>query len=90
MIMVTHLSRVAAGGSAPTLDDRETQMQTAISRGLRHAHRSSTRSGRVLKNNRVGLHSTQHMRCLRTYSSMPSPGDRDKTAVGVSPPRHSN
>ena len=65
--------------------DRDSQMQTVISRGLRHAHRSPTCSARVLRNVRVHLCSTvQHTRCSRAYSSIPSSGDRDKTAVGVS------
>lgn len=71
-------------------DDREPQMQTATSCSLRHAYRSSTRSARVLKDTGVDLRSkVQHTRYSRTYSSIPSPSDRDKTAVGVSPPRHS-
>jgi len=70
--------------------DQDPQMQTVISRGLRHAYRSSTRSACVLKDTRVDLRSTvQHTRCSRKYSSVPSSNDRDKTAVGVSPPRHS-
>lgn len=60
-------------------------MQSVISR----AHRSSTRSACILKNSRADLRSTvQHARYSRTYSSAPSSGDRDKTAVGVSSPRH--
>ena len=48
------------------------------------------RSTRVLRNTRVGLRPTvYHPRYSRTYSSIPSSGDRDKAAVGVSPPRHS-
>ena len=62
-------------------------MQTVISRGLRHVHRSPTCSARVLGNARGHLCPTvQHTRCSRTYSSIPSSSDRDKTAVGVSPP----
>ena len=65
-------------------------MQTAISCGLRHGYCSPTRSARVLRNTCVGLRSTvQYTGHPRTYSSVPSPGDRDKTAVGVSPPRRS-
>ena len=67
--------------------DRDPQMQTVIFRGLRHAYRLSTRPGRILESSRTGLRSTaQHIRCSRTYSSVPSSGDRDKTAVGVSSP----
>ena len=63
-------------------------MHTVISRGLRHAHHSSTRSACVLKNACVGLRSkVQHTRYSRTYSSIPPSDNRDKTAVGVSP-RH--
>jgi len=61
-------------------------MQTTISCGLRRAYCSSKRSACILKNCREGLRSTaQHARYSRAYSSIPSPGDRDKTAVGVSP-----
>jgi len=67
--------------------DRDSQMQTAISRGLRHAHRSPTCSARVLGNARPHLRSAvQHTRGSRAYSSIPSSSDRDKTAVGVSSP----
>ena len=70
--------------------DRESPMQTTISRGLRRAYCSSTRSACVLKNGCEALRSTaQHPWYSRAYSSVPSPGDRDKTAVGVSPPCHS-
>jgi hypothetical protein len=70
-------------------DDRDPQMQTVISRGLRYARCPSTRPACVLRNSRVDSRSTvQHTRYPRTYSSIPSSGDRDKTAVGVSPPCH--
>lgn len=67
--------------------DRDPQMQTVIPRGLRHASRASTRSDCVLKSPRVGLRlKIQRTHCSRAYSSIPSSsGDRDRTAVGVSP-----
>jgi hypothetical protein len=64
-------------------------MQTVIFRGLRHVYRPSTRSECVLNVPRVDLRSAVHpTRCSRAYSSVPSSGSRDKTAVGVSTPRH--
>lgn len=65
-------------------------MRAVILRGLRHVYRSPTRSECVLTNTRVDLRSTvQRTRSSRAYSSVPSSGDRDRTAVGVSPLRHS-
>ena len=88
----THLLQFAADVSAPSCSaDRvrvieNPPMHTVISRGLRPVRGSPTRSAPALKNARVYLRSTvQRTRCSRVYSSTPSSGDRDKTAVGVSP-----